>query len=73
MQIKTFQSLPVRVQRDILEDMGISEPVSGDTIYLHEIAQLTPEDALKHYLAWNGIIGYTSNILSIMNLPKEVK
>lgn len=37
----------------------------------YEVEELDPEEALRMYLEWNGIIGYTSTIISILEAEED--
>jgi hypothetical protein len=47
-------------RRDVVEAIKKRTCLTDD-----EISNLTPKEALRHYLEWEGILGYTSAIVSI--------
>ena len=55
-----MQNVPVYVLRDIREHLGV-EP--GDDSLDGTIAGMSTLEALNHYLEWNGIVNWSSNIL----------
>lgn len=52
---------PYYIMRDVRQNLGL-EP--NDTSMDDEIISMDPEDVLRCYWEWNGIIGYTHQIIS---------
>lgn len=58
-------SLHVRVDTAFSDRVDLKEKLlEDDTLIEEEIDNMTPYDLLDHVLKWEGIIGYTSDIIT---------
>lgn len=62
MKPEVFDALPDNVQSDVLEYVGENVRY-GDDFFDEWLAKATPRDVMGAYLQWNGIIGFTEDIL----------
>ncbi len=61
MRLKTFEELPKNVQRDIV--LTLRGPES--------LVDLSPSDAFHRWLTYNGIIGYTFDIIAVWEILRK--
>lgn len=54
---------PINVVRDVIDYFAEN---NGTTITEYEVDEMQPKEVLSIYLEWNGILGYTEDIVSIM-------
>ena len=54
-----YQSVPMRFKRDVAEFIEMNHKRES-------IGDLSPREFLEYYLHWNGVVGYTSEIVTLM-------
>ena len=61
------------VLNDIARNLGWKSADYDEDIskYLPVIAAMSPEEAFTRFLEWNGLIGYSNNIISALDNLKE--
>ena len=52
------------IMRAVRQNMGLEE---DDTLMDAEIMEMSGEEIVDRYLTWNGIIGYTSDIIDVVS------
>lgn len=67
--------LPEHILDDILQNMGVEDAEPGVEYdkAVAELRTLSPAEALDKWLNWNGIIGYTSQIIEALDELRKVE
>ncbi len=60
------------VLRDVAFNMGYEEGKDLDP-FLFEMGQLSPEDAFEKYCEWNGLLGFSNQLLNALDNLREAE